>query len=268
MKHYTMAERLENKAQQNMVVNRLTNHYRFSPAMSEALYKDTIFINALFNPETREDGQIIIHLPLNTEPAGKPLKDCQYVACRITVRHPEDGRYLQENGVKALKLKLIQRFCEEAVAQGAAMTHEDLGQLLFCERTTISDYIGELKSQGVTILTRADFTDQGRGFSHRTPIIKYFLKGLSATEIVKRSAHTLLNVENYLQNFFRIAILYQEGKSVISISGLTRLSESLVAENIRLFEELKSDENYREPLLRKMSFYQSGLFSLKKTVGE
>jgi len=155
---------------------------------------------------------------------------------------------------------------EESVVQGGALTQEDYADILDVDRSTIIRDIAILKKQGIEIVTRAHFTDQGRGISHKERIIKLYLQGFSLTEIVARSKHALENVQRYIYDFLRISLLKQEGKTVLMIARLTKVSQALVEEYIALYEALQSDPLYQEPLKRQLSFYASqlDLSSLKK----
>ena len=160
----------------------------------------------------------------------------------------------------------IARISEEAVTQGAPLTQEDLAYILDVERSTIVRDIAVLKQHGIEIITRAHFTDQGRGTTHKERIIRLFLQGFSLTEIVNHSNHVLENIQRYIHDFLRICLLYQERKPVLMIARLVKVSPSLVEEYTALYESLYSDVHYREPLERQLSFYASQLelSSLKK----
>ncbi len=79
MKPRQVQERLADKNLQALLVNYFKTQYHYSPAMAEAILRDTVFTRTLLDPQTREDGQIIRYLPRSTEPAGKPLAQCELV---------------------------------------------------------------------------------------------------------------------------------------------------------------------------------------------
>ena len=71
--------------------------------MAEAIFRDALFVRTLLDPAAREDGQIVRYLPKATESAGKPLRDCAYVAVRLTMYVPGDDEFLARHGPKALR---------------------------------------------------------------------------------------------------------------------------------------------------------------------
>jgi len=78
MKTRSLSERLEDKSAQALLTNHFRERYNYNPAMAEAIFQDTVFVRTLLDPTAREDGQIIRYFPKATEPAGKPLRDCEY----------------------------------------------------------------------------------------------------------------------------------------------------------------------------------------------
>ena len=100
MKTRSFSERLGEKSAQALLTNHFRERYNFNPAMTEAIFKDTVFVRALLEAEAREDGQVIRYFPKATERAGKPLKQCEYVAVRLTLYAPGDDVFLAERGAK------------------------------------------------------------------------------------------------------------------------------------------------------------------------
>jgi len=264
MKTRSFGERLDEKSAQALFANHLRGRYNYNPAMAEAIFRDVLFVRTLLDPTAREDGQIIRYFPKATESAGKPLRDCTYVAVRLTMYAPGDDEFLARHGPKVLRQRKIKRLCDEAIAQGAAATQEDLAALFGCHRSTIIRDIAELKAKGVRITTRGGITDQGRGVSHKGTILRMYLLGLPPTEIAKRTNHVLESVENYIEPFFRVACLYTDDKALAAICRLTKLSPGLVREYIHLYQELHSSSVFSEPLAKRLQFFSEELLPLGK----
>jgi len=267
MKTRSFPERLDEKSAQALLTHHFRERYHYSPAMAEAIFRDTMFIRTLLDPAAREDGQIIRYFPKASEPAGKPLSQCEYVAVRLTWYAADDALFLAEHGPKALRQRRIQRICAEALAQGAPATQEDLAVLCGCHRSTIVRDLAEMKAQGLTVITRGEITDQGRGISHKRTILQMYLLGWPPTEVARRTGHTLESVERYIAPFLRIAWLYTEGKSVAAICRLTQMSRSLVEVYLALYQELATDPTFAEPLTQRLHFFSEGLFPLEKKGG-
>jgi len=262
MKTRSIGERLDEKSAQALFANHLRERYNYNPAMAEAIFKDALFVRTLLDPAAREEGQVVRYFPKATESAGKPLRDCTFVAVRLTMYAPGDDEFLARHGPKALRQRKIKRLCDEAIAQGAAATQEDLATLFGCHRSTIVRDIAEMRAKGLTVTTRGGITDQGRGTSHKRTILKMYLLGWPPTEIAKRTSHALESVENYIEPFFRVTCLYADNKALAAICRLTRLSPTLVREYISLYQELLASPVFSEPLAKRLQFFSEGLLPL------
>jgi len=255
----SVSERLNEKTALALYTNYLIYRYSFSRVVAESLYRDAKYFQLLFSDSKREDGQIIYQGVCSTEPAGKELKSCRYVNLRLTLRHPEDRRIRAEKGITRLRRHILKRITEEAKIQGGTLTQEDCADILNTNRSTIIRDIAVLKEEGVKIITRAHYTDQGRGISHKERIIKLYLQGFSAGEISDKVKHDISNVQRYIYDFLRINLLYQEGREPLMIARLTKVSKRLAEEYIRLYEEFEGDYLYREPVRQRLAFYASQL---------
>jgi biotin operon repressor len=261
------AERLDEKSALTLFSNYLRFRYKFSRDVSESLYNDALYFQLLFNTTERQDGQVFYYGVSITEPAGKALKDCRYTKLTLTLFQTADLDVRTKNGLDGLRRHKIKRLCDEAVTQGGALSQDDLAYLLNVSRSTIGYDLKKLRTQGFDVITRAHYTDQGRGLSHKNRIIRLFLQGFTISDTALRSSHDIKNVENYIYDFFRIVLLHREGKSPLMISRVTRKSMALVAEYIELYDNLYSEPQYRDALERQLNFYaaQLELTPLKKT---
>jgi len=154
-----------------LVTNHLRQRYSFSPVVAEALSDDLQLLSHEMNGASQlAEGQILYPAVKADEPSGKALKDCQYVMVRLTMFARSDIVFQQRHNLKELKKRVLQRITEEADAQRAPLTYEDLSRLLFADRKTIAQYIRELRAEGKTIVTRATYTDASATISHHRPI--------------------------------------------------------------------------------------------------
>jgi biotin operon repressor len=259
MKTKPVRDRLSEKSIQGMLVNHLRTQYNFSPAMARALVDDALYLRTITAPGSRQDGQIIWYAVKGTEPAGKPLRDCEYVAVILTLHRPDDIVYRHEHGLVELKRHILKRIIDEATAQGAPLTHEDVGAILHMDRSTVAAHIAVLRARGERVLTRAHFTDAGRAVTHKRTIIKMRLLGVTETEIGHRTGHHMTSVGRYIDGFLRVALCHRHGNTPQLISRITGFSLFLVNEFIALYEELAADATFAAPLSKFLDFYTTGL---------
>jgi biotin operon repressor len=252
-------ERLSEKTALTLYTNYLNYRYNFSRVVAESLYKDARYLDLLFDKEKRNDGQIIYYAVDRNEKAGKSLKDCQYRKIILTLRDSNDIQIRAKKGLIGLRRHKLKRISDEAVLQVAPLSQEDCANVLDVDRRTIIRDIAALRKQGVEIITRSHFTDQGRSISHKERIVKLFLRGFTITDVADQSKHDLANVQRYIYDFLRISLLYQEGKNALMIARVTKVSEKLAQDHISLYERLRQDASYSDALVRQMNFYASQL---------
>jgi len=129
--------------------------YKFSASVTARIVKDVLQLIRLHNPDFLKEGQVVRYVVAKTEPMGKPLQNCQFLPVRLTLYAPEDAEYRKRNGLKKLKHFVIQRITQEAIAHGGVLSQENIANILFLDRRTVTEYIKELESRNVQIITRA-----------------------------------------------------------------------------------------------------------------
>jgi len=149
----------------------------------------------------------------------------------------EDRQVLQEHGPVELRRIRIQRLLDEALAQGAAATQEDLAQALHVSVRTIKRDCKELQAQGICLPTRGQLKGIGRGQTHKAQIVSRWLRGETYDQIMLYTRHSLPSIKRYVQSFVRIADLHRQGFSESEISQLLELSAYLVREYLTVYRE-------------------------------
>ena len=125
----------------------------------------------------------------------------------------------------------------EAQEQGALLTQEDLARLLCASRSTIKRDIAYLRAQDITVPTRGQVKDIGRGVSHKVHIVGDWLAGYTFSEIQRRRWHSLGSIERYCAAFLRVVRLHTHGLTVAEMRLSTGLSEPLIQEYLDLYAQ-------------------------------
>ena len=262
MKTNSRRQRLSHKSAHSLLTNHLSRRYCFSPAVAESLAQD---LEALL-PTLQQDsspaaGQILYPAVRAEEPAGKPLRDCQYAMVRLTVLAPEDLAFAEGRSMRELKKHVLARLTQEADAQGAPLTYEDLARLLYADRKTIGHLVTELRAEGARIITRASVTDASAAVSHHRPIVEQYLLNYTETEIGRRTRHHLSSVEHYLRDFLRVAVAHRQGQAPAVIRHLTGLSQRVVDKHLAHYQDLAASPTWQERLEQKLRLYETALQS-------
>ena len=188
-------------------------------------------------------GQIHYSCVADTEPAGRPLKDCAMKQVKLTLFHSEqDQQGLTQLDSKTrqqmIRWRRMMRICDEARDQGGLLTHEDLSILVMCDVKTIGRDVKALKEIELILPTRGQQKDIGPGLTHRELIIEKWLEGMEEAQICMAVKHSMKAVENYLQTFKRVVFL-RVGKKFTDheIAVVTGSSQRLVTQHLKTYEK-------------------------------
>ncbi len=99
----------------------------------------------------------------------------------------------------------------------------------------------------------------GRTISHRSIIVKHWLKGKEYSEISRDTFHSIQSVKNYVDKFKRVIALSEENYDVHTIAFLVKLSAPLVEEYFNIFKKSDITAHRRKEL---QSFIKKNIFYL------
>jgi hypothetical protein len=183
-------------------------------------------------------GQMMFQvLSIDNSPAVA-LSDSKQITVTLTLDDPDEDLNIREHsGVVGLRQHRLQRVCNEAYQQGGLLTVEDLANRLFnCGERTICRDIKSLKNKDIILPLRSTIHDMGRTISHRSLIVKHWLKGKEYSDIARATFHSIPSVKNYVDKFKRVITLSEENYDVHTISFLVKLSAPLVEEYYNIFK--------------------------------
>ena len=232
-------ERLTQKQLNQQFINEIVNGLQCSPFEANAIL-DTVF--KVYAPyfETSgnlKPGQILFQVVSVDTSSNTPLKDSAQVTVTLTLDSgEEDIKVRKKEGVVGLRRHRIQRICHEAFQQGGLLTVEDLANRLFnCGERTICRDLHYFRKNNIILPLRSTIKDMGRSVSHRSLIIKEWLKGKEYTEISRDTHHSIGAIKNYISKFKRVISLAEEGFDIHTIAFLVKLSATLVEEYYKLY---------------------------------
>ena len=118
-------ERLTAKSPQAAIMKRIAEDFR----MARAMFKQIDRYYRQYFPELPEPGQMTFLAVSADVPPGRAVVSSQRIPVHLTMDTKEDVERLAQ-GVAAYRRGKIKRLTQEAYAQGALLTHEDLARLL------------------------------------------------------------------------------------------------------------------------------------------
>ena len=245
--------RLDAKSLDNLFRRRIEHGANCSPFVSQAILQAVKEIYPLDPDDTDRQlglGQVQLLVVSASEPAGKPLEQCQKVTVRLTLdAAQEDHRTRAAYGVEGLRRARILRLAAEARDQGGLLSYEDFAFRLFnCGVRTIVRDVQALRKRGIDVPSRGQQRDIGPGQTHRVQAVRLYLQGLEANEIARRLYHTLSSIENYLTTFARVVVLADRGYTDDEIAFVIRRSSPLVAAYRKLHDEFRDKPAARRRL--------------------
>ncbi len=176
---------------------------------------------------------------------GKTMADTKYIPVVLTLWTSEELEQLANGqNPKSLTPQRIARFHKQTFEQGGVLSTIDAGLILNLSPTRVSQLrIQWEKDNRQTLPSRGSYHDLGRTFTHKKQIIEYHLQGLMPSEIARKMDHDVVCVDRYIRDYERTVPFFEEGQSIAKIAFYTRLSESLIKEYKKIYEQT---ENYRK----------------------
>ncbi|MCK4416588.1 MAG: DUF1670 domain-containing protein [Candidatus Latescibacteria bacterium] len=233
-------ERLTAKSPKAAIIQRIAEDFRLAPIMARAMFDQIDQYYRQYFPELPDPGQMTFLAVSADVPPGRAVVSSQRVPVHLTMDTKEDVGRLAE-GVAVYRRGKLKRLTQEAYAQGALLTHEDLARLLCTSLSTIKRDIQFLQGQGEPIPTRGQMSDIGPGMSHKRQIVQLFLDGYTYTEIEIRTHHTIAAIRRYVDGFTRVARLTAKGLSKSEIRIATGTSERMITEYQKLYRATPAD---------------------------
>lgn len=261
----TVSERLNAKTLDQMFVNMVEQGYECPPFVSNAILQTakSVFVPDQSNPNTINVGQMKVLGIAASEPAGKPLAECEMRTAIVTLdAGSEDEEIRSRYGAAALRQARLARITHEALDRGVLLTQEDLAsKLLNCGVRTVRRDIKALAQRGIVVPTRGQQKDIGPGVSHRTAAVRLSILRKTYTEIERTLMHSQTAIKRYVQTFARVAYLTRMGNPTTDIAFLVQISERLVREYQDLYQRYNEDPAYKEridKIVESAASYQAG----------
>jgi hypothetical protein len=241
-------ERLGLKTASEAIIERLGQDFNLAPLVARTLFEQMRNYFESYYHLKNDTGQLTYLAVSATSPAGRAVGECQRLAIKLSLYTTDDLVALRQ-GIGALRQSRIKRLTEEAYEQGALLTHEDLSCLLSSSLSTIKRDVSQLRDQALSVPTRGQIKDIGKGVSHKTQIVQDYLAGYTFSEIEWRRRHSVGSIRRYCDDFVRVVRLGAKKLSLLDIRNSTGLSEGLIKQYLALYDECEPDNERLQLLL-------------------
>jgi predicted ArsR family transcriptional regulator len=253
-------ERLQAKTPEKRFLQVLEGEFHQPPRVARALLEEAQTC-LLGQAQSLRPGQVRVILVRREAGHGRSLRETATTEVVWTVDAGlEDRQVLQRHGRIALRRVRIQRLLDEALAQSAAATQEDLAHVLHVSVRTIKRDCVDLQSQGIYVPTRGNLHGIGRGQTHKAQIVRRWLEGETYDQIALHTHHSLTSIQRYIQTFVRVIHLHRQGFSESQIAMLLEISQALVQEYLAVYRQNDAPE-CRERLDTQLQRLSKGMAS-------
>lgn len=233
--------RLKVKNSEQAIIQLMAKNFNLAPKVAEAYYSEVKQYFEEHTTDRAKGGETLYEAIDLDEPAGKAIKDSRRRLIKLTFQTTEDFKILKKRGLPELRRHKIQRFCNEAISQGAILTYEDLAQLLTTSIGTIKSDARLLRQRGVLIPTRGREKDIGKTISHKAQAIDLYLQKYPFSEIAIRLHHSSESIERYLEEFRRVVYLKENGIRPPQIRLITKRSKKLINQYLAIYQKAKKN---------------------------
>ena len=236
------SERLQAKTPEGRFLRVLEQDFQYAPKVAQAISEEAQTC-LLGRAERLRPGQMRVILTRYDAGHGRALRDTETTEVTWTVDAGlEDRQVLEQHGHAALRRARIQRLLDEAQAQGAVASQEDLAPALHVSLRTIKRDCAALKAQGIYLPTRGKLHGIGRGQTHKARIVGLWLGGATYDQIARQTRHSLPAIQRYIQTFVRVIELHRQGFPDSQIAMLLNVGLALVREYLAVYEQHDAPE--------------------------
>lgn len=266
-KKQMLYDRMRAKNLDHLFCNRIEHGMGCSPFVADAICKvvKEVYFQVFHSPDNMKPGQILFTCLNQSNGATVAIQDAQQLTVTLTLDDgKEDLAVRHKHGVDALRRHRMARLCSEAYEQGGLLTVEDLAyRLLNVGERTIHRDLALMRKQHINPPLRSTVKDIGRTLSHRTLLVKNWLLGDELSDLQRKYHHSLSAIENYINTFKRVVVLYHQKHSIERTAYLLKISRPLVETYRSIWKQFKDKAlpHRRKELLEACSFKP-----VKKTV--
>lgn len=241
-------ERLEVKRVSEAIIERIEHDFNLAPLVARTLFGQIRRYFESYYQLKNDSGQLSYLAVSAASPAGQKLRESRRVTVKLSL-YAADDLVAMRQGIGALRQGRIKRLTEEAYEQGGLLSHEDLSCLLSSSLSTIKREVSKLRGEELTVPTRGQIKDIGKGVSHKRQIVADYLAGYTFSEIEWRRKHSVGSIERYCHDFVRLIRLKEKKLSLTDMRRTTGLSERLIKQYLALYEESEPENERLQMLL-------------------
>jgi hypothetical protein len=215
--------------------------HRFFPATSHLRQGQTTWISVAKN---------------EVSSYGKTITETRMVPVIVTLLAEDEARQRRDGKrLRDIKRESVARACLEIDQQGGCVTASELAIMFKTTPSTVGKYIAHWEAENGKLLPRrGTIHDMGPTLTHKKEICRLlFIEGKTVTQVIHLTKHSARAIERYITNFRQVFTCKTNGLTVQETALATKLSQRLVEEYHRLFNEYAITNAKFDALLKEAS---------------
>lgn len=235
------------KTPEQRFLRELQEGFHYAPRVAQAILEEAKD-HLLGKGDGLRPGQERVILAAKDAPHGRSLDETETVEVIWTIdAGEEDLQVLDAHDSISLRRTRILRLLDEALAQGAAATQEDLARALNTSVSTVKRDFKALRAEGHYLPSRGNLQGIGRAQTHKAQIVKLWLQGATYDQIARRTRHAISSVKRYINTFIRVVWMHRHEYTAEQIAHLLQIGTALASEYLALYDRYDT-EQYGERL--------------------
>ena len=229
------------RARRSVVQGIVEMVHRFFPATSHLRQGQTTWISVAKN---------------EVSSYGKTITETRMVPVIVTLLAEDEAKQRRDGKrLRDIKRESVARACLEIDQQGGCVTAAELALMFKTTPTTVGKYIAQWEAaNGKLLPRRGTIHDMGPTLTHKKEICRLlFIEGKTVTQVIHLTKHSARAIERYITNFRQVFTCKINAMNVQETAHATKLSQRLVEEYHRLFEEYAITHAKFDALLKETS---------------
>jgi Protein of unknown function (DUF1670) len=229
------------RARRSVVQGIVEMVHRFFPATSHLRQGQTTWISVAKN---------------EVSSYGKTITETRMVPVIVTLLAEDEAQQRRDGKrLRDIKRESVARACLEIDQQGGCVTASELALMFKTTPTTVGKYIAHWEAaNGKLLPRRGTIHDMGPTLTHKKEICRLlFIEGKTVSQVINLTKHSARAIERYITNFRQVFTCKTNGLTVQETALASKLSQRLVEEYHRLFNNYAITNAKFDALLKEAS---------------
>jgi hypothetical protein len=212
----------------------------FGPMVIDNIAEKLVDIFNETCPEVQrvKHGQLVWNALDKSTRADSPKR--KYKTVILDLVTPQDIElFKKEASASEIRKTVIARLIKQTYQQGGALSTRDLSMILVQNNPTISKQRAEYEKENNVVLPHTGVLhDMGSTITHKAIIVyKHIIEKKSPDVVARETNHSQKAVDHYLNDYYRVRMLYIEKKDVEYINLATRIAKNVVHQYINIINQ-------------------------------